>query len=245
MILKDLSFETPEENILFDEVLLDLAERGEADETLRFWESQKLFVVLGRTSNPADDINMDVVCDQKIPILRRSSGGGTVVQGKGCLNYSLILSKELNPAIATLRKSYEFILGKIIQSLANLGITATFKSTSDIAVGEMKFSGNAQKRGRKFILHHGTILYDFDLFCIERYLRIPRDIPQYRRGRSHLEFLTNIPASSFELKGAISKAFHVILKENALTDKEHERLSYFLRTKEVTIDLKELLSASN
>ena len=50
MIIKDISFKSPEENLLFDEVLLKMAEESEGQEFLRFWESEETFVVLGRAS---------------------------------------------------------------------------------------------------------------------------------------------------------------------------------------------------
>ena len=103
MRLKTISFSTPQENILFDDVLLELAEQQKAPETLRFWESDQLFIVLGKTSKIEDDVFINLVRKDKIPILRRSSGGGTVLQGKGCLNFSLILSKNYHPALQTIK----------------------------------------------------------------------------------------------------------------------------------------------
>jgi len=165
MILKDISFKSPQENILYDDVLLHLAEQGQQGEVLRFWESPVYFVVLGRIGKEREDAKIDAVRRDHISVLRRSSGGGTVLQGKGCLNYSLVLSQELNPQIADLRKSYQIILGKVIEALKQIGIESKFCPISDIALAEnnRKFSGNAQKRLKKFILHHGTILYNFDL----------------------------------------------------------------------------------
>ena len=92
MQLRDISFPTPQENITFDDVLLNLAEKHEAGEYLRFWESPSVFVVLGRIGRAEIDVNATNTKTDGIPVLRRSSGGGTVVQGPGCLNYSLILS---------------------------------------------------------------------------------------------------------------------------------------------------------
>ena len=66
MELKDISFESPEENILFDEVLLDLSEKNEGDEVLRFWESPQIFIVLGRISNPIDDLKGDAILQDKV-----------------------------------------------------------------------------------------------------------------------------------------------------------------------------------
>ena len=44
---------------------------------------------------------------------------------------------------------------------------------SDLAIGGRKFSGSAQQRKRRFLLHHGTLLYGFDIPSIGRYLRLP------------------------------------------------------------------------
>jgi lipoate-protein ligase A len=64
---------------------------------------------------------------------------------------------------------------------------------SDLAIGDRKFAGHAQRRTRTTLLHHGTILYDFDLGCVGRLLREPARQPAYRRGRSHADFLVNVP----------------------------------------------------
>ncbi len=257
MLLKDISFESPEENILFDHVLLHLAEKGKQSQAclpdrqaclpdrqaLRFWESPKTFIVLGRISNPLNDLCLDQIEEEKIPVLRRFSGGGTVVQGKGCLNYSLVLSKEAHPEIISLHKSYQFILGKIIVALSTLGVDAFFRPISDMAVAtpdgqEKKISGNAQQRGRKFILHHGTILYDFSLPLISRYLKIPQDMPEYRQRRSHEAFVANVNVPILELKKAIKKVFSVESQDSRLSVEERVCLDEFLKTKEVQVDLK-------
>ena len=183
-----------------------------------------------------DDVKLEGTNSDNIPILRRSSGGGTVLQGKGCLNYSLILSKKSDPHIADLRKSYQVILGKVIEALQRIGIESKFCPTSDIALTEnnKKISGNAQKRSKKFILHHGTILYDFDLKKIERYLKIPKNIPEYRQGRSHLDFVTNISVSADDIKNTFKHIFQVEHQEDQLNDKEQDCLQLFLNTKAIS-----------
>ena len=71
------------------------------------------------------------------------------------------------------------ILNKVIESLRQLGVDSKFCRTSDIALiaNNKKISGNGQKRSRKFILHHGAVLYDLDLEKIKQYLTMPKDIP--------------------------------------------------------------------
>src|SRR2546423_8107969 len=87
----DLTLPSPEENLALDEALLDACEDEGADETLRFWEPQQHFAVVGYANAAAKEVNLPYCEANQIPVLRRFTGGGTVLQGPGCLNYSLIL----------------------------------------------------------------------------------------------------------------------------------------------------------
>lgn len=222
MLAKDLSFISPIENIAYDDVLLSMAEEGLSSEVLRLWESPSVFIVLGRTSKVEDDVFKDSAAEDEIDILRRSSGGGTVVQGPGCLNYSLILSKQSDPVLADLRKSYELILNKISGVMERLNLSVEFKPISDLVISSSmkKFSGNAQRRARKYILHHGTLLYSFDLNLISRYLKEPKDMPEYRHRRSHEEFVCNINKSLDHIKKEFWKCFEIKEVERIISAKE-------------------------
>ncbi|MDE1921651.1 MAG: lipoate--protein ligase family protein [Candidatus Omnitrophica bacterium] len=219
MQLRDISFPTPQENIAFDEALLRLAEKEGSGEYLRFWESSRVFIVLGRTGSAEADIHLFQTKKDHIPVLRRFSGGGTVVQGPGCLNYTLVLSKDKRPELNDLRRSYQWIAGQVIEALQRAGKEAYFRPLSDLAFGpaEKKFSGNAQRRLKKYILHHGTILYNFDLALIHRYLRHPQDIPEYRRGRSHEDFVTNVPVDPGVFKNHLSQVFQAAMPADPST----------------------------
>ncbi len=209
MQFRDISFPTPQENIAFDEALWRLAEKHEAGECLRFWESTGIFIVMGLTGRAQIDVNSIHAQQDNIPVLRRSSGGGTVVQGPGCLNYTLVLSKQKHPELNDLHQSYAWISAKVIEALRRAGVEAYFRPMSDLATGpsEKKFSGNAQRRGKRYILHHGTVLYKFDLSLMGRYLNMPKDIPQYRKRRSHTDFLTNVPIDPRVFKDHLAQIF--------------------------------------
>jgi lipoate-protein ligase A len=119
------------------------------------------------------------------------------------------LSKKAHSDLQSIHGSYKFILEKIVFALRDLGVDAQFRPICDLVIGtgEKKFSGNAQRRGRDFILHHGTILYSFDLSLISRYLKVPKKMPDYRAGRAHTDFVTNIHRSSDDIKRAIRNGF--------------------------------------
>jgi lipoate-protein ligase A len=207
MIVIDISFPNALENILYDQTLLDLAEDGASGEILRFWESEEFFIVLGRISKFEDDVKIEAAKKDNIEIIRRPSGGGTILQGPGCLNYSLILSHNKNSSLRNIKQSYEVILNNICNSLRRLHIDTEFVPISDMVLYGKKFSGNAQVRRRRYILHHGTILYDFPIDIMERYLNIPKNEPPYRKGRSHSDFLINIDIDPYIIKHAITSAF--------------------------------------
>ena len=215
MQLKDFSFETPQENILYDEVLLQLAQKQNAGEVLRFWESSKIFIVLGRIGKEQEDIDLRQARQDKIAVLRRTSGGGTVLQGPGCLNFTLVLDKGRHTDLADLRKSYAWISSKVIDALKMGGVKAVFRPISDIALAgsEKKISGNAQHRSKNFILHHGTILYNFDLKLISHYLKMPKDIPDYRQSRPHADFIANAPIQAIPFKQALAGIFSLKTQE--------------------------------
>jgi lipoate-protein ligase A len=204
----DLTLPTPAENLACDEALLDVAERGGAGEVLRFWESTTHFVVLGYGNQVKDEVNIEACRAAGIPILRRCSGGGTVVQGPGCLNYSLVLNSDENSALGSISSTNRFVMERHRQALALLlGQRVTVEGHTDLAVGDLKFSGNAQRRKRHWLLFHGTFLLDFDLERIEKLLFLPSRQPEYRQGRSHAAFLTRLQLTSDRIKSALREAW--------------------------------------
>jgi lipoate-protein ligase A len=199
--LLDATLSTPEENLALDEALLIECEETSM-ETLRFWESPVHFVVLGVAGKIAADVREEECVRAGVPILRRASGGGTVLQGPGCLNFSLALSLEARPDLRDLRASYVHVLERTARALGISGLA--HEGTSDLARNGRKISGNAQKRGRRALLHHGTILHGFDVALVERFLEEPEKQPGYRALRPHHEFLEDVRLPREEIAARIA-----------------------------------------
>ncbi len=205
--LLDLTLATPEENLALDEALLNEAEeqarRGEpVQEILRLWESAKPFVVLGSTGRLSEEVHLENCRREGVPVLRRASGGGTVLNGPGCLCYALILSLDSRPELRDIHASYRTILSQVAQCLALEGLA--HQGISDVALEGRKISGNAQRRKSRVLLHHGTILYATDQKQMEKFLKSPPRQPGYRAGRTHTEFTANLPLPPEEIKRRLS-----------------------------------------
>ena len=140
-----------------------------------------------------DHVDLDACRADGVEVLRRSSGGGAVVLGPGCLNYAIAVSLVSRPELVDVAGSFCAILGQIAASLGVPGVSIA--GHADLSLHGRKVSGNAQRRGRHALLHHGTLLYDFDPRYAVRYLKEPARQPAYRAARPHAEFLGNLPLS--------------------------------------------------
>src|SRR3989338_3675037 len=206
MKILDLTFSSPEENLACDEAILEACEAGRGEETLRFWEPKQIFAVLGYSNKVETELKKEVCEQDGVPILRRISGGGTVLQGPGCLNYALILEIKKRPELATVTGANRFIMNRNQEALARLlNKKVTVEGHTDLAIDSLKFSGNSQRRKKRFLLFHGAFLLNFDFVAIEKYLSMPSQAPAYRKDRPHGAFLTNLNISSLRVKTVLKK----------------------------------------
>ncbi len=213
----DITLPTPQHNLACDEALLEAAEAGQGSELLRLWEPAEYFVVLGHANRTRAEVNLVACRKIGLPILRRVSGGGTVLQGPGCLNYALVL--RIGDASVT--TTNRFIMQRhqaVFQEL--LGQPVAVQGVTDLTIGGRKFSGNAQRRKKQFLLFHGSFLLGFDLARVERYLAAPSRQPTYRQNRPHREFLTNVPLTAAAIKRALAETWEAVEPLARLPEKE-------------------------
>ena len=203
----DLTFPAPEENLACDEALLNAVEADKAPECLRLWESPTPFVVLGVAQTVRDHVHVAACETDDVPILRRCSAGGCVVQGPGSLNYTLVLRYDRHPETQTIHGSYCYILNRLSAAFQRRGFAIRHRGISDLACDDRKISGNAQKRRKHAFLHHGTLLYGPENDWMQRYLLEPADRPEYRGDRTHDRFVGRLPLAAPEIHAVIRDAF--------------------------------------
>lgn len=238
MKLLDLSFQSPAENLACDEALLEFFEERGGEGALRFWEPRSYFVVVGYANEAAREVDLTACEADKIPIFRRCSGGGTVLQGPGCLNYSVVAPITGDGPLASITSANRFVMernraaietcksrceeahpfSKKDSRLVTLSSTVRVCGHTDLALvtghptrdSFLKISGNAQRRKKHFLLFHGTFLLNFNIPLIEKYLRMPSKEPGYRRRRSHKDFLMNLNLPAVEVKQVLCDAWGAV-----------------------------------
>lgn len=204
----DLTLSTPEANLACEEALLEWSESRDLDGILRFWAPRDFFVVLGYANPIAREVNLAACRERGIPVLRRVSGGGTVLQGPGCLNYALALRIDQVPELAGIGETNAWIMNRHRSALeAMLKRPVAIQGSTDLTMGNLKFSGNSQRRQRTHLLFHGTFLLKLDLDLVEEVLAMPSRQPEYRQGRSHRQFITNIPVQADDLKQELKRVW--------------------------------------
>lgn len=236
----DATLPSSAENLACDEALLEFFEERGSGGILRFWEPQNYFVVVGYGNHVAREVNIDACKSEGISIFRRCSGGGTVLQGPGCLNYSLVLKIKEGGPLGSISSANRSIMERNRAAIESEFKTAAAKlkvsGHTDLVVETgpgpaRKFSGNAQKRKKHFLLFHGTFLLNFNIGLIEKYLRMPSREPAYRGGRSHENFLTNLHLPAETVKQAMRRAWKA---KEALEAVPHQTIALLVRDKYAT-----------
>jgi len=220
----DLTLPSPAENLAADEALLDWCEAGAGDETLLFWEPRETFVVVGYANKVATEVNVAACAANGVPIFRRCSGGGAVVQMSGGLNYSLILRIAENSPTRNIASANQFIMEKnraaieaAVKSLkpeaeiavsGHTDLTLVTRHPSPVTV--QKFAGNSQRRRKHFLLFHGTLLLNGNLALISELLLTPSIQPDYRARRPHEDFVTNLNLPAEKVRAALAKEWTAV-----------------------------------
>ena len=157
------------------------------------------------------------------PCFGAPAAAGPSCKDPAAYRMRFVLPLTLHPDLANIRSTNQFILERIAAALHRWEPAAAFQGISDLAIGGMKISGNAQRRKRNALLFHGTILYAMQGDLVARYLKEPERKPDYGGDRPHGAFLSRIDAPPHEMKRAIADAWHAHVKLEAWPQ---SRMSY-------------------
>lgn len=163
--------------------------------------------VLGISSKVEEMLNLPLAQEKGLTLIRRYSGGGTVVVDNKTIFVTFIANIKDFPIepfpqhIMQWSKQFYFPIFK--EGLFDL-------KENDYVIGNKKFGGNAQYLTKNRFVHHSTLLWDYNQELMAT-LKRPKKAPNYRAEREHSDFLTTLK-SVFETPQDFIASFVDVLK---------------------------------
>lgn len=143
-------------------------------------------IVFGISGKPHLHIDKERYSQNPVPLIRRFSGGGTVLTDPNTLFITFICNVK-DTQVPCSPREILFWTEELYRPLFN---HPTFHvRENDYAFGEKKFGGNAHYLTRDRWLHHTCFLWSYDPQAMKM-LALPSKQPTYRQNRSHDDFLT-------------------------------------------------------
>lgn len=143
-------------------------------------------IVIGVSRQLDIDVHVTSAQQDRVPVIKRYSGGGSVFLDKNSVIITWIVNSE-----QTMPSSKE-LFSWTQKFYSELFPKAFAIQENDYTLENKKIGGNAQYIQKNRWVHHTSFLWDFDPNKLARYLPLPQTQPMYRQQRSHLDFLTNI-----------------------------------------------------
>lgn len=186
-------YDDPYYNLAIEEVLLEpFIKESDSSAIFRVWKNPKS-VIIGRGEKFSNQVFSEKTQADNVPVIRRVSGGGTVLHGPENINLSFFLPFHLNSELKNLKSSYTIILNWVIEALnKSNNLQLNINGSCDLVYQEKKVSGTAQARKRHGILHHMTLLLHADYSGMQHYLKEPSKRPDYRSERTHSDFVIGL-----------------------------------------------------
>ncbi|WP_286783101.1 lipoate--protein ligase [Streptococcus sp. UBA4344] len=161
-------------------------ELQDEDEIFILWINEPT-IVIGKHQNAIEEINKAYTDEHGIHVVRRLSGGGAVYHDLNNLNYTIISNKTQEGAF-----DFKTFSQPVIETLADLGVTATFTGRNDLEIDGKKFCGNAQAYYKGRMMHHGCLLFDVDMTVLSNALQVSKDKIESKGVKSVRARVTNI-----------------------------------------------------
>ncbi len=180
-----------------------------ATELFRVWRFGEPTVVLGRSSRINEEVDRQWCAERQIDVLRRCTGGASVVGGPGCLMYSVVVRVPADGGLRKIDVAHDYVMQRVLAAVQTQLPDADRAGTCDLIWNTRKFSGNSLRVARHHLLYHGTLLLDADLDLIAECLAFAPRQPEYRRGRDHRDFICNVGLDEPSLVDSLARQFGV------------------------------------
>ena len=213
-------------NIAFDAALIELRQRGEVPDTIRFLRFPPT-ALIGRHQDLSRELNRDYCASAGVGTVRRITGGGAIYLDEGQLGWELVFHRRAL-GIAALPDLAAAICNAAALGLGKLGVSAQFRPRNDIEVDGRKISGTGGFFDGDILIYQGTVLVDMNPERMVRAL----NIPQAKLARHKLDSAAQRVVTLKELLGDATPDLETI--KSALVDGFREGLGIEARAGAIT-----------
>lgn len=198
-------------------------------------------IVMGIAGDVSQHVNISYWQQNPIAIIKRFTGGGTVVVDAHTLFVTFIINRadcSAQPVPCSIMQW----TGEVYKNVFNHNGFALLEN--DYVFQNRKIGGNAQYIQKERWLHHTSFLWDY---CQEnmQYLQIPKKVPSYRAGRGHIDFIQRmrafVPCRDSWMQ-RLQESLHEQFQQVQLWDphdlaEEVAQLSYRITTRYIDVSL--------
>lgn len=214
---------------IFEQLQLEeaLLRTGSGDWCILNLNIEEPAIVLGISGSIEEDIDNQKLLKNPVPLIRRFSGGGTVVVDSDTIFFTLIFNEEtLAPELLSrCPKSFIHWVGNLLAPAFSPLEFAT--RDNDFVIRDKKIGGNAQYFTKTRRLHHTTFLWDYQAENMAL-LKKPKKQPAYRLGREHESFCTRLSPYFTSKSGLLAQIITQLETRFTLLHSSYEDVKHVL-----------------
>ncbi len=194
----------------YDDDLMALALR-DGKTRVRVYRLSSSAIVLGSGSKAEQELDLGACLHHQVPILRRPGGGCSVLLDPGNVVVSVVTG---GMPFGCHHQHFRILTDWLIAGLSHIGIHNVHQDgICDLVLNDRKVGGACLHRRGGLLYYSATLLVAPDMKMVDRLLAYPPREPEYRRGRSHHDFMGSLVPQRLQTV-ATAKTIARLLRES-------------------------------
>ncbi len=171
---------------------------GEAPNTVILNHPESPFVNIGYHQLMDKEINVDYARKQGFQLVRRTIGGGAILDGPWEQDYFVVINRSSPECPKSIPEFYATFMKPPIYALKKLGLDATIRQPNDILVDGKKISGNGAIGIEKANVLAGDLLLDAPTHLMSEIINAPSEKFKDKLAKSMSEWIISIKSQTGE-----------------------------------------------
>ncbi|MGV8963843.1 MAG: lipoyl protein ligase domain-containing protein [Candidatus Saccharimonadaceae bacterium] len=208
--------------IVLDYNLPDIQLLQKGTNKFLLWIPDMTYIVLGASNKLDNSIEESMVLRDNIRVLKRHTGGQTVMLTTNSLIISAVITDEMMMKPKDVFNTFNDLIIDVIEK--DHFVKFSKRGISDIALDEKKIMGSSMYSNKEKLFYHAVLNFDEPATTFQKYLKHPSKEPDYRIGRSHTEFVTSLKETGYlpnmlHLKNELNNSLSRLFSKTGAADK--------------------------